>query len=143
MKKVVLYYADWCGHCKQYKSIWNALTKKLNGMGIKTNEYEYDNNKDVMLKEEINSFPTLKYFNNDKVQIIKDRSPDSIINLVTNDNKQMTGGGSDNKNCKGCRNNSYNCPIHGGSNSNKIEINLKYKTKYLKYKTKYLNLVNQ
>ena len=59
----------------------------------------------------------------------------------------MTGGGSDScsdkNNCKGCSNNSYNCPIHGKSNSNKIEINLKYKNKYLKYKTKYLNLVNQ
>ena len=25
MKKVILYYADWCGHCTHFKPVWKAL----------------------------------------------------------------------------------------------------------------------
>ena len=28
--KIILYYANWCPHCKQYLSEWNNIKKNLN-----------------------------------------------------------------------------------------------------------------
>jgi len=59
-KKNLLYLfkADWCGHCKNFKSTWNKLKEELN----KDIEFiTYDSNKDSNIIKEFNiqGYPTI------------------------------------------------------------------------------------
>lgn len=73
---VILYYADWCGHCKAFKPQWeefkrmvdNLKTKKLktdSGVGVELTVKEYESanipaNDNTINGEPINGFPTIK-----------------------------------------------------------------------------------
>nr|QFG74681.1 MAG: thioredoxin [Megaviridae environmental sample] len=61
---ILLFKAEWCGHCKNFLPTWNALTKEFES---KYNfiTYDYNNNEDEMRKYEINSFPTIVLEKND------------------------------------------------------------------------------
>ncbi|MBA43192.1 MAG: hypothetical protein CMF62_04175 [Magnetococcales bacterium] len=86
---VELYYADWCGHCVRFKPKWNDITKELNSKGIETMAYEYDTFRDVMEKENIKSFPTIKINMNGKKFVYSgERTLEGIMNAI----KQQRGG---------------------------------------------------
>ena len=117
--KLVLYYANWCGACVNYKPEWNALKKILNKNGVKTKEYEETQNKQIMEKELINSYPTLKiHYGSGDTKVLQSRDINYVLgefNITVDQN----GGGS----CKLSKN-----------------INDPYYSKYIKYKMKYINL---
>ena len=40
MTKITLYYADWCGHCKHFKSTWEALKPLFEKNNVDYAEFE-------------------------------------------------------------------------------------------------------
>ena len=67
-KTLVLFYADWCGHCKNMKPEWDATAEKMNAekkrmlkvnVGDKTDEQEA-----LLTKYKIDGFPTVLVFQN-------------------------------------------------------------------------------
>lgn len=55
---VDLYYADWCGHCKKFKPVWNKICDEFKDK-IKFNEYESKNEEKIKLAR-ISGYPTIK-----------------------------------------------------------------------------------
>jgi glutaredoxin len=57
IKEAILFKADFCGHCKQFKSTWKELTNECPDIKFTT----YDMNKDPKKMEEYNveKFPTI------------------------------------------------------------------------------------
>lgn len=65
-KYFVLFYAPWCGGCKQMKPIWHNAKQKLNGMNdVEMVEIDLDERKDLVNKHNIHSIPTMKMMYDD------------------------------------------------------------------------------
>ena len=43
-KEITLYYANWCGHCKRFKPVWNSIKPILKANNVKVSEYEQEEN---------------------------------------------------------------------------------------------------
>ena len=69
-KKVVLFYADWCGHCKKLKPAWDDAAKEVNKdekKMIKVNCGEgTKEDKAIMEKYDIDGYPTIIIFQDGK-----------------------------------------------------------------------------
>ena len=68
---MVLYYAEWCGHCKTMKPEWQKVVSNLSNPKINTNkvnvaEIESSHIGNLVNKPEIEGFPTIKMYNNGK-----------------------------------------------------------------------------
>ena len=35
MTSITLFHADWCGHCQQFKPVWNEIKQWCSSHGIK------------------------------------------------------------------------------------------------------------
>jgi thiol-disulfide isomerase/thioredoxin len=55
-----VYYANWCVHCVRFMEKWDILKKEAEKNNITLNRYEESDNNDLMKKENIESFPTIK-----------------------------------------------------------------------------------
>ena len=71
-KNLVLFYADWCGHCKNIKPVWDSASKKISNENVKMVKVNCgeDNSKHTQIVEKYNiqGFPTIKLLNNGKVE---------------------------------------------------------------------------
>ena len=69
-KKAVLFYADWCGHCKTLKPVWDEVAKDVNKKDkkmIKVNCGEgTKHDKEIMEKYSIDGYPTIIIFEDGK-----------------------------------------------------------------------------
>jgi protein disulfide-isomerase-like protein len=70
--KLVLFYADWCGHCKQFKPIWEETASEINKGGkkimISVNVGEKDDmSSKLSEKYKVDGFPTVVIFSNGKM----------------------------------------------------------------------------
>ncbi len=74
---IVLFYGEWCGHCKQFKPIWNEFEKITNKEFI--NVIKTDSEQ-LMTKYDIQGVPTIKYFDN-KGRIIEYNGERSVNGL--------------------------------------------------------------
>jgi|APSaa5957512493_1039668.scaffolds.fasta_scaffold111405_1 protein disulfide-isomerase-like protein len=68
---LVLFYAEWCGHCKQFKPAWDQTVADLNGKtinGVKVNLHSVDCDSEKKLAEEYNvsGFPTIRCITKDE-----------------------------------------------------------------------------
>ena len=65
---MVLYYAEWCGHCQTMKPEWNKVVKKLkkNNNNVNIAEIESNHIDKLVNKPTIQGFPTIKMYNNGK-----------------------------------------------------------------------------
>ncbi|VVU95523.1 Thioredoxin [seawater metagenome] len=62
--KLILFKAEWCGHCKQFKSTWEKLSKDYEkNEDIELVTYDSEENKLEMLMYKVKSFPTLLFQN--------------------------------------------------------------------------------
>lgn len=63
-RRLVFFYANWCGHCQKMKPEWDKLVQKYN-QTYQLEQYEADEHKDIMKKEQIEGFPTIKLYKAD------------------------------------------------------------------------------
>jgi protein disulfide-isomerase-like protein len=65
-KKVVLFYADWCGHCKKLKPVWEKAAEKVNKEEKRMIMVNCGDDKkgdsDIMSKYNIKGYPTIMIF---------------------------------------------------------------------------------
>lgn len=129
--KIILYYADWCKYCTEFKPQWfqfkNAydLSQSYIKNKFKTEliiaEYENEMNSREVVEAAVKVFPTVHIIRNDNVETYKgDRTAiglfkAAIPNMTMNDIQDVLNKISQ---------------TGGGSNY--------YKKKYMKYKMKYL-----
>ena len=81
---IMLFKADWCGHCKSFKSTWSQLENQFNK---KFNFITYDNdvNKDVVEKMKVSGFPTIMFKDGKEVQEYNgSRDFEALSNILTN-----------------------------------------------------------
>lgn len=67
-KKLVLFYADWCGHCKKLKPEWDETAKEVNKKDKKMLKVNCgsgsEEEKEIMSKYNIDGYPTIIVFDN-------------------------------------------------------------------------------
>ena len=66
--KLYLFKAEWCGHCKNFKSVWNQLQKDNNiNDKIEFITYDADKHQNEINKFNIQGFPTLIFQDSEKM----------------------------------------------------------------------------
>ena len=63
-KTLTLIKAEWCGHCKAFKSTWEELPSQIKNINFKT--LDSDTNKEEIEKYDITGYPSLVLENGDK-----------------------------------------------------------------------------
>ena len=89
-KKLVLFYADWCGHCKKFKPIWDDMSNQSNKDG-KNKLLKIDlggddpKNTSIMEKYKVDGFPTVALLNNGKLEETYngERSKEALSNFIS------------------------------------------------------------
>ena len=81
--KLVLFYADWCGHCKKIKPVWDETAKEVNVEEVKMIKVNCgegtDEDQRVMKKYSIDGYPTIIKFVNGKASMYQgDRNSESF-----------------------------------------------------------------
>ena len=84
--KLVLFYADWCGHCKKIKPVWDETAKEVNKEEVKMIKVNCgegtDEDQRVMKKYSIDGYPTIIKFVNGKATLYQgDRDSDSFKDM--------------------------------------------------------------
>ena len=64
MPTFIMYYAEWCGHCKRTKPEFKKLMDENNNKRVKLLmiDAEIPENKDLVSSQNIKGFPTIRYY---------------------------------------------------------------------------------
>jgi thiol-disulfide isomerase/thioredoxin len=81
--KLVLFYADWCGHCKKIKPVWDETANEVNVDEVKMIKVNCgegnEKDQEIMKKYSIDGYPTIIKFVNGKPSLYRgDRDSDSF-----------------------------------------------------------------
>lgn len=63
----VMFYAPWCGHCKQLKPTWEQLAKKPGVKGVQISKVDCTASEATCKEYNVSGYPTLLYFRNGKM----------------------------------------------------------------------------
>jgi thiol-disulfide isomerase/thioredoxin len=102
--KVYLFYADWCGHCKHYKPIFNEFKNKvINDKNIVIIEVNADDelpNKDTLYKKyDVDGFPTtIIEKNNNITKLVGKKSFEDLMDACYSKNNQESFQNIENSN---------------------------------------------
>lgn len=79
---VILFKANWCGHCKNFIPVWNTLQKQFsNKFNFVT--YDADENQDKVKEWKIDGFPSIFLKQNNKgMQYDGPRDLDSMVDAL-------------------------------------------------------------
>ncbi len=84
--KLILFYADWCGHCKKFKPIFDKELKELissSNIPVKLESIDCDKNPEITSKYNISAFPTLILeVNNKLINYDGQRKSEDIIQFI-------------------------------------------------------------
>lgn len=99
---MVLYYAEWCGHCQNMKPEWAKVISKIKQSNKKINiaDVKSDFIEDLKHKPQIEGFPTIKMYNNGKevAKFQDDRVADKMEKFaLSNSNSKSSHKASNNK----------------------------------------------
>ena len=79
---LILFHANWCGHCKSFMPIWNEFKTQINTKKYNIVEIESQNpftNRINVLQ----GYPTIFYIHNDKtIEYNESRDVNSLINFL-------------------------------------------------------------
>lgn len=83
---LILFKADWCGHCNNFKPVWNKIQNTLNNqVNIKTYDADTSTHKSHFEKYNVQGFPTLILVHNNKIiEYSGSRDLESITDFVKN-----------------------------------------------------------
>lgn len=82
MTEVILFKAEWCGHCTHFLPVWDKMEKKYKS---KYSFTKYDSDKDTKILESwgVNSFPTIIVKKGDIAsQYHGSREENDILNFI-------------------------------------------------------------
>jgi thiol-disulfide isomerase/thioredoxin len=61
----IMYYVDWCGHCKRTKPEFEKLIDNYKGkIQLKMIDAEDPSNKNLVMNQDVKGFPTIRYYKN-------------------------------------------------------------------------------
>ena len=90
-KKLVLFYADWCGHCKKLKPEWDETSDKMNVnekkmLKINCSKQDDEQVNDLMSEYKVKGYPTIILFNNGKPTHYEgERTAEAFKEALSND----------------------------------------------------------
>jgi thiol-disulfide isomerase/thioredoxin len=122
--KVVLYWAEWCGPCKNYKPIWQEIVKK------------YQNNKNIIFENYVNIRDGNNLTDEDKEKM----KPDGPITGDMGINSFPTVKVDEKEIDRSKLEEIIQEKLSGKSNQSGGSLNRDWKALYNKYKAKYIKL---
>ena len=140
MKKIILFHADWCSHCKTFAGEWDRIKEQLDKLGdnpeVTYEEYMHSRTKnnpkldEEMEKYKVSGFPTIIIIKDDEVETYRGPRKATAILTYLGVNTNQAGGGIN--------------KLNGDRDDDEDdEGDIYYKMKYLKYKAKYLKLLEK
>ena len=84
---LLLFKADWCGHCKNFLPVWNKISNDST-LNVNFKIFDSENNKSDMKKYNIQGFPTLLFqVNNNIIEYSGSKDEQSIRDFILSYNK--------------------------------------------------------
>ena len=83
---VILFKAEWCGHCVNFKPVWEQIIKNKDLIKkFKFITYDADKEKHMIETYKVDAFPTIKIQDGDEVREYDgERTMDELTNFLNN-----------------------------------------------------------
>ena len=79
---IILFKADWCGHCKRFLPVWEQLKKQFQSK-FNFITYDADNDKDTVDEYKVTGFPTILFKDQEHVRPYDgSRDLDDLVDIL-------------------------------------------------------------